>query len=273
MPGVLTISSLGRLGRFGNTLFQVCTGLALARKLGAELQVPDDWVGRKIFKVDIPSLGTKPRIQTRIDFLPNRAEMAHFGAIDLAGFWQFQKAFDLYSRKDVASWLPFQDWVRDRFMNEAASASRRFRIAIHKRRGDYLAPPNSTKFCLVTDASFRKCLEEQVRVDHASADNIEIVELTDDTPRHDEVAEAMGVGFLPDFMAMVTANVVIRSNSSFSFWAAFMGNNEVYSPVVEEKVGWHDVEFVRGNHPRMADSKNHPYSKLTDLSPTRGTQP
>ncbi|MBK6741631.1 MAG: hypothetical protein IPG66_01110 [Hydrogenophilales bacterium] len=78
MPGVLTISSLGRLGRFGNTLFQVCTGLALARKLGAELQVPDDWIGRKIFKVNIPSLSSKPRIQTRIDFLPNRAEMAHF---------------------------------------------------------------------------------------------------------------------------------------------------------------------------------------------------
>ena len=47
---------------------------------------------------------------------------------------------------------------------------------------------------------------------------------------------------------MINAKVLLRSNSTFGFWAGFFNGSDVYSPVVQGKVGFNDVEFVKGNH-------------------------
>jgi hypothetical protein len=39
------------------------------------------------------------------------------------------------------------------------------------------------------------------------------------------------------------------ANSTFSFWAAVLGGNRVFAPVIEEQVGLIDASFVPGNHP------------------------
>lgn len=259
MLKILTIGSLGHKGRFGNQLFQVCTGIGLARRLGAELQIPADWPGRKIFKVEIPPIRELPKAQTKLDYLPDSADMERYGCIDMSGFWQYQEAMDMYSREDILKWLPFQDWVLERFSNILPG------IVIHKRRGDYLAPQNIGRFCTIADQSFHKCLYEQALAEYEHSQPVNVVEISDNYSRHDEYCDSAGLSFLPDFMQMVNANLVIRSNSTFSFWAPILGRNNVYSPVVEDKVGWNEVVFLKGNHPRIVDNKNFPQHKLTDL--------
>ncbi len=62
-----------------------------------------------------------------------------------------------------------------------------------------------------------------------------------------------GYEFLRDFFALYNADILFRANSTFSWWAATLGNaqNEVYSPVVEGLVGYQNqVKFVKGNWPR-----------------------
>lgn len=53
--------------------------------------------------------------------------------------------------------------------------------------------------------------------------------------------------FLPDFVAMMHADVLFRGNSTFSWWAGILGNGKVYCPVVGNLRGKQDVEFVEGN--------------------------
>lgn len=69
---------------------------------------------------------------------------------------------------------------------------------------------------------------------------------------------------LPAFYRMMTAQVHFRANSTFSFWAATLGNAKVYSPVIRGMKGGvaHQFcnEFVEGNWPVMAN--NHPNTDL-----------
>jgi hypothetical protein len=62
----------------------------------------------------------------------------------------------------------------------------------------------------------------------------------------------------------MAADVVLRANSTFSWWAALLGRGRVFSPLVEDRIGDQTVEFVEGNWPRMCDTKNGS-ARLTDL--------
>ena len=70
----------------------------------------------------------------------------------------------------------------------------------------------------------------------------------------------LGLPFLEDFILMMNADVVLRANSSFSWWAATLGRGRILSPLVEDRTGMQDVEFVEGNWPKMVNSHN-----ITDL--------
>ena len=72
----------------------------------------------------------------------------------------------------------------------------------------------------------------------------------------------MRLDFLPDLALMMRAKVLLRSNSSFAWWAATLGDNERFlSPDVSKvdanagiaglfRAEQH-VPFVEGNHPAM----------------------
>ncbi len=61
--------------------------------------------------------------------------------------------------------------------------------------------------------------------------------------------------WLPDFLKLKFAKAVFRANSSFSWWASFLSDAEIYSPRLHARVLYHqtgrelDVEFEKGNHP------------------------
>lgn len=258
--GILTLRSLGKLGRFGNQLFQLCTGLALARHLGAELRIPADWPGYRLFQLRLPPIDLAPAVRTARDHLPSAADLDRYGSIDLYGFWQFQESLDLYTVDDARRWLRFQDWVHDHFARSSARPS----IAIHIRRGDYLSPRNAGRYCCVNRESYYRCLHEQVLPGYRAGE-VDVVEVSDEKPQTDSRCEAIGAGFLPDFMTLVNADALIRSNSTFSFWAGVLGSSRVYAPLVGDHVGPSDVPFVQGNHPRFASQKHFPNFRHTDL--------
>jgi hypothetical protein len=250
MKKVLTISTLGHNGRFGNQLFQLATGLGLARKLGVDIEIPADWIGRKIFKINLPAIKQNPSVRAPLDFLPTEKEFSSFDRIDLYGYFQYQNAVDLYSRKDIREWFQFQDWVLKKFHKSDKT------IVEHIRRGDYVSQPHL--YCSISDESYKKL--EEIN----GWDSNLIQKITEENPVRDKFCESIGIGFLPDFMLMVNSDILVRSNSTFSFWGGVFSHAEVWAPLVEDKVGWQNVEFVKGNWPRFADSKHHPV-QLTDL--------
>lgn len=252
------ISTLGSNGRWGNQIFQICFGLAMAIKYDRPLQIPSNWCGWDIFDVCdrvIPQndlFSNAP--QTYIDRIPSEDTVNKCKVLDFYGYWQNQRSIDLYSKADVQSWLKFKPWVTEMFARKSSAK----RIVVHKRRGDYVRQPNH--YCSITDQSFDKAVE-QVKAKYGEAS---VIEITEESPTRNAYCEAFGLDFLADFMLMVNADYLVRSNSTFSLVAGWFSDVKVFAPVVTDKGGWHDVDFVEGNWPRCADSSRHPV-ELTDL--------
>jgi hypothetical protein len=230
---VIQCTTLGNNGRFGNQLWQYCFAKALATRNGAELQIPEDWVGRKIFNiVDEPIKQWLP--QTSLDQVS-----INDVNVDLFGYFQDPAFHTILNDKDIRSWLTFQPkWLSlyDHFKQAPYTA-------LHMRKGDYKNLQHV--FCLVSDESYYKASEENGHFDL----NLQI--MTEENPTPCQHAKEIGAGFLPDFFKLMYATHLYRSNSTFSWWAGYLGNNDVYSPVVGNLVGLQTVPFVKGNHPKI----------------------
>ena len=75
----------------------------------------------------------------------------------------------------------------------------------------------------------------------------------------DVLAAGLGTTWvsLPAFYRLMTARVHFRAVSTFSWWAATLGNARVFSPVIRgmaRNVVHDDCEFVEGNWPIMSDN-------------------
>jgi hypothetical protein len=215
---IVTVSCLGNHGRFGNQLFQYAFARAYAESIGAKLQTPD-WNGRYIFKDINEEIMTEPAGPST-EF-PNGK-----GDIDLVGYFQQSQHLKLLSRKKLKQWFTFK--------NDIDVPS--YDLVFHKRRGDYLSFPHV--FGVVSDQSYNKAALEY-GFDPSTAF------ILDDSR---DLAY-----WLNDFFIMMRCNNLFRSNSTFAWWAATLGNCAVYSPVVEDKKGNIDVDFARGNEEPLGD--------------------
>lgn len=240
---MITISSLGIMGRWGNQIGQYITGKALARKYNCELQIPENWVGRKIFDIKDPVLSTSLP-PTPLDVLPER------NFCDLFGYYQFQEAADLYTRKDCKEWLKLRPEI------QAAIDPLLIYNCCHFRRGDYV---NHPCYCTVSEASYKKCMVDN------GFDPATFFIVSDAHPNPSNIA---GEPWLADFLILMHATVLLRANSTFSYWAAVLSPTlkRVFSPKVEALTGEHDVPFVEGNFCRCTDASLHSTgSRISDL--------
>ena len=224
MPGIVQCTSFGQVG---NALFQYCFARAFAEQHVAALET-SYWVRQRLFlDMDEPRPSCKlPR--TMMDDIPSSA------GVDLHGYFQNEEALSFYSVKQAKEWLRFKEtWARE-FPKKFPHY-----IAIHLRHGDYVSRylhqfcvprPNSTMY-------FAKALQKTVG-------DLPIVIVSEETSQDYDDPE---LSFLPDFFTLMQADYLIRANSSFSWWAGTLGNGKVYSPVVGDRVGWHDVQYVEGN--------------------------
>jgi len=237
---VIHVSSLGHNGRFGNQLFQYCFAKAYALKHRAALQVPADWIGRRVFKIPEPGIvGELPL--TGMDAIPVGGRVN----VDLLGWFQFDRALAHYSVAQAKQWLSFLP----RWEGRRGAKVRAFYAAAHLRRGDL--HQYADRWCLVERASYVRAFARY------GVEEKDVVWVTEETQRPDPELDAEGLGMLTDFFTLINADVVFRANSSFSWWGAALSGARVYSPVVEDRVGLQDVEFAEGNWPRMIDMKHH----------------
>ena len=85
-----------------------------------------------------------------------------------------------------------------------------------------------------------------------------------DATQQGKIGDAARLDFLPDLALMMRAKVLLRSNSTFAWWAATLGDAErVFSPDIRAVTpagpvpgtlyrAPQDVPFVEGNHMPMA---------------------
>ena len=233
----ISFSELGKFVRFGNQIFQYAASKKIAKMYDCELEVPQEWIGRKIWEI--------PEKPLQEPFLP-KYRFNSFGLHcvnhDLWGNYQYQNIIGKISKKELKEWFVLKKEWKDKFPKNEYYA------AAHVRRGDYV-DKWSNIFCVISENSYLKAC------DKFNINKNELAWVRENEPTIDkDIPE--DISFLPDFMKLLNSSILLRANSTFSWWAATLGDAKVYSPLVEDKIGYQDVEFVCGNYPRMVDSKN-----------------
>jgi len=226
---VITISSLGNFGRFGNQLFQYAFARAMADRFGATLQTPP-WIGQRLFGISDPPIDVAlPRLE--VDEIPEEPN------VDLHGYFQRARHLQFLSASRLKSMFTFLPAWTERFPKDGSY------VAAHLRRGDY-ANRFAEVYCIVSRESYVRACER------FGFDPGTIVWYAEESQQRSDL-DAEGLGFLPDFFGMMKADVLLRANSTFSWWAGVLGSARVFSPLVSAETGHQDVEFVEGNWPRM----------------------
>lgn len=206
------------IGRFGNKLFQWAYAKALSEIEGKELITPD-WEGNTIFGIH----KTRPRRKDDVE---------------IGEYRQRQKDL-IYTRAQLRKWLK-PTGSMERMVKRRVESQRK--VLAHRRVGDYIG----YGYPVVSEKSYATEIAR-----HGFGE----FTMVSDEVRSDNCGFPNNLSFVPDFLAMVHADVLFRGNSTFSWWAATLGHGEVYSPIIDGLEGGkeHDVPFVKGNHPRFCN--------------------
>jgi hypothetical protein len=265
---VVQMSNLGKNGRFGNQIFQHFFLKLAAMELGCEISTPQ-WIGNSIFNIPktIPleeSTNFFPfeRIATRNDSPDLHLEQIkkiisanNLNRIDISGYFQYHtKHLKKYQRK-FKDLFDIDDSIT-RMTNEALKKIKKDSqplIALHFRAGDYLeheksnhpffAPPNIDAIYQKIDGIYSQIKERNSIVYLAS----------DDLPYASALLSSKGISHFTsldcgfdkneddllalDFTLFTLADILLISNSSFSFAAAMLSKNGKYffRPRIEDK--------------------------------------
>lgn len=221
------------LGRLGNIFFVYCHARAWCEQNNYELSM-HPWIGEQIF--NIPE-AVRPEKHKPDVVWPER---------------MYQHQNDLiYTRKQVRQWLQFKDSVLEK-LSPIKSAD----VLLDVRQGDDMI------------AAGLVCLSEwsyilavgKAGYNFYSAEWERFPKNPTRLPAFTGNVDACGLGVtavsIPAFYRMMIAKVHFRANSTFSWWAAVLGNAKVYAPVIKGMTGGVPdqicTKFVEGNHPCMA---------------------
>ncbi len=267
-------------GGLGNRLFEYAFARAYAEKYGFELRC-ETCVLDQIF--DLPANAPATRDDLRVCGTEYLEEWDGLGEITIRGMAQHQKNLDLYSRAKVCEWFR----LRPQFSQWDAQVPAMDLIA-NLRLGDYTYACNP--FVWISKESYVDCCN-QFGLDKSKLyfldgeQHYRIAQVPVERP-WDQLSDAekgktsglsARTDFVPDLLLMMKAKVLIRSNSTFAWWAAALGHNErVFSPDVMQvnaQDGIKDgarypqhVTFVEGNHMPVVNAVGSPYvNQFTEL--------
>jgi Glycosyl transferase family 11 len=259
---VLTMSSIGKFGRFGNQLFQYAFLRICAERSGARIECPT-WVGQTLFGHQDASISKRlpPAIESRgeevslFDVLPELipyiekladAKSSRVGSevldkglanVDLWGFFQFHTRHFKSHQQYFRSLFQPVDELKLALDNglTVLRAKGKTIVGIHIRRGDYLTQQRAG-FTLVFPTQWYcewlegiwSDLEDPVLLlcsddlDSIVADFAKFSPVTTSDLKIQLPAGMEELDFYSDFYMLTQCDVVCGSNSNFSFVACML---------------------------------------------------
>jgi hypothetical protein len=253
-------------GGLGNQLFQYALGRALSLKLECELVLDISFYPQQTLrKYELDKFNVKARLATdqevrkagagnhfiaRIirklglisilypNYIKERESVKYVKEIDecklgfyLDGYWQNPKYFELYKRQLCEDFVPVED-ISKQAIEWLKKIKETNSISLHVRRGDYVQNVHTNSVHGTCSLNYyRDAIEHiQQKIDfpvfyifsddmHWCKDNIDFinnVNFVDDTNTA-----------IDDLMLMKNCKANIIANSTFSWWAAWLSNNEI----------------------------------------------
>lgn len=228
------------IGRFGNQLFQYAYARAWAERWDGELRcIP--WVGEQIFELD-----DKRPILDLPHYTEQTIQEGQLGVV-LSTYAQSQRAM-IFTQEQVKSWFKLKPQWQELFDSVPV-----LECAGHRRVGDYFG----YGYPVVSEASYYGA---------ANGGNLPWPTMVTEEKPMQLAGLPNDLMFLADFWRLQKAKILLRGNSSFSWWASMLGEADTYAPVIAGLEGGkeHDCVFIHGNWPRFAN-----LDFVTDLHPLK----
>jgi len=232
-------------------MFQYAFAKGYAVAMDCVLHTPD-WWGRKVFlEAEKDPFIEQDLPKTHCDSAAHSLKhpLAYFfgkKGIDLSGYFQHQVFLNLYTRKQILEWFKIKPEWEEMFSKFGIDINKPDYSAMHLRRGDYTSDPTFQKlYCTVSEQSYEKA-KNKFNIPKP------VIVVYDGWKAPVDNLKSTGLEWLMDFLTLKNASHLLRSNSTFSWWAAALGSGKVYSPIVGKLVGLQDVEFTVGNWPNTA---------------------
>lgn len=226
-------------GRLGNQLFQIAATLTLADENHGLARLKPNWEYKPFFSIPDEYFSPITQGQPTVD-----GQTEYFQ--DYAKYIQpLEGVFREYFKPSNGALKKVQNVWCDKFYNHVKHKV----IAIHVRRGDYLKWPNH--FPIMTSKYFKTSLDKILEKE--KMDNLAVVVFSDDIEWCKQNEEFLGldrfenfrVGFMDgivrpvevnerigdpqdwiDLFLMSMMDYHIISNSTFSWWGAFLANSK-----------------------------------------------
>lgn len=228
---MITYSQFGKAGRLGNQLFQYASLLGMKAKYGCQLALPG-WEVAHYFSAPFPALRLAPP-QLRI----NEASFSYSGdefdkhaaeygtkVVDIGG-WLQSEEYWTHCKADVLAALTFQPFIKDAVRHKFRTAFEKPMIAISVRRGDFVNNPN---YALLPINYYLLALYDNFK----DLSQYNIMVFSDDIP----YCKTHFAGLENVFFAETSpieqlclgshCRHFIISNSTFSWWMAYLGEKE-----------------------------------------------
>jgi hypothetical protein len=212
---LLQLPNPGNGGRLGNQLFAIASTIGLALRHGYTPRFPDDWRYRDLFNLPDEWFGDMEGSLTlhkercyEHDFMMERYAKNCNINLSISGYLQSPKYWEGYEKE-----------IRQYLTPKGCNPGSRDAVGIHYRRGDYVGNPN---YAQLGEYYVLSC-------NHVTRPSTLIVRSDDSHFIKISFGQTCGTE-LQDFIALAECKEHIISNSTFSWWAAYISGGKVVAP-------------------------------------------
>ena len=224
-------------GGFGNKLFQIAASLSLAKDNNDEIILPE-WDYKNFFKNKIKTDDIVYSLKWDIWKEPghNFFPIKYTENLRLDGYFQSEKYFKDNSELIKYYFTPSEE-IENYIQNKYGKLLEDETVSIHVRRGDYLWANNRGLFYILDQNYFYNALKYFDK-------NIKILCFSDDIKWCKENFKMENIFFIEneknyvDLFLMSKCKNNIISNSTFSWWGAWLNQNENKKIISPNKDKW-----------------------------------
>ena len=232
---MLSCMTIGVNGRLGNQMFQFAALYGIAKKNNFDYAFTP---GRLYEAFNMNGVQNSRNINPKFlysepSFSFNENVFKVYENTEIIGFFQTDKYWS-HVEQDIRTFYMFKDEIKNTIDNNILNFCRDA-VFIHVRRGDYL---NKQQFHPVVDEEYCLRALEHVRSNKIAifTDDVEWakgLKKTFDSSKYEvEIISEKRLGDLQELFLMTQCNEAIISNSSFSWWGAYLGPHAKGNTVV-----------------------------------------
>lgn len=228
---MITFNKIGNYGRLGNQLFQIASGIGIARKNNTDFVLPR-WSYNVFLKNIVPIGATSGIVYKEKSFEYNNISFDSNLNYDLEGYFQSEKYFK-HCENEIRSLFQLKDKF-ETYVNNKYDFSDT--VSMHIRRTDYL---NSPDIHPVQSVDYYESAYEL-------SGKSKVIVFSDDLDwcrsnlKFDNIHFSEEPVDILDMFIMSKCENNIIANSSFSWWGAWLNSNIDKKIIAPEK--WFGVE-------------------------------